>query len=80
MRTSKLFHAIVVVGASLTACGGDDDAVVDAGQDAGLDAGALADAGSVMDAGHDSGAAIDAALGDDAGPDDAGEDAFVAIL
>ncbi len=64
MRPTKLFHAIVVVGASLTACGGDDDVVADAGTDAGRDASA----------------AIDAAMNDDAGEDDAGEDAFVAIL
>ncbi len=64
MRPTKLFHAIVVVGASLTACGGDDDVVADAGTDAGRDASA----------------AIDAAMSDDAGEDDAGEDAFVAIL
>lgn len=66
MRPTKLFHAIVVVGASLTACGGDDDVV--------------ADAGPGLDAGRDASAAIDAAMNDDAGEDDAGEDAFVAIL
>ena len=68
MRVGKLFHAIVIVGASLTGACGDGD-----GNDAGpddADAGeVVADAGA-MDAGADAGDA----------PADAGEDAMVLIL
>ncbi len=71
MRTGKLFHAIVIVGASLTAAcgdGGSDDAGPGAG-DAGEDAGGMiADAGDALDAGAPT----------DAGPEP--DDAMVLIL
>lgn len=74
MKPAKLFHAIVVAGAALTACGDDDrttsdDLVADGGR---IDAGGAMDAGS-----DDAGAAVDAGMSDDAGSE---EDAFVAIL
>jgi len=70
MKVSKLFHAIVVVGAAVTGCAGDDDA-----RD--VDAGGVADAG-----GEDAGMLADAGAAVDAGMSDAGEeeDAFVLIL
>ena len=78
MRPRKLFHTIVVLGATLTGgCGStvDDD---DAGSDAAM---MLADAGDVTDAGAVADAAMDAAMDNDAGGDfDAGEDAMVLIL
>jgi len=58
MRASRLFHAIIVVGASM-GCGTRTDLAVvtmDAGRDAGIDGGH--DAG--VDAGHDAG--FDAAI------------------
>ena len=67
MRPAKLFHAIVVAGAALGACGDDDDRGDTVVADAGLDGGA-----------SDLGRAVDAAMAADLGPDE--EDAFVAIL
>jgi len=55
MKPAKLFSAIVVAGAALTACGDDDDRSTDT----------IADAGTV-----DAGDAVDAGMSDDAGSEE----------
>ncbi|MFK7987558.1 MAG: hypothetical protein AB8I08_16180 [Sandaracinaceae bacterium] len=68
MKPKKLFHAVVVVGATLVGGCGDDRTT---------------DAGAVVDAGTDAAVAIaDAAMDAATEPDDAGmeEDAMVLIL
>jgi len=80
-RDRDFFLAVVLGGLSLTACG--SEVVADAGS-AASDAGTNADSGMLADAGALDAGALDA--GNDAGVDadvsvdDAGSDAFVAIL
>ena len=67
MRPSKLFHAIVIVGAAMTGgCGASSD--TDAGEP-------IADAGEAI-----ADAAMDAATDPEDAGVDAGEDAMVLIL
>lgn len=76
MRPSRLFHTIVIVGASLGgACGSSTH-----GMDASEPRDAEAEDARIADAARD--AAMDAGVGEDAGPEpiDAGQDAMVLIL
>lgn len=76
MRPSRLFHTIVILGASLGgACGSSTH-----GLDAGESSDAEAEDARIADAARD--AAIDAGAIEDAGPEpfDAGQDAMVLIL